>query len=37
MNFGSQCKVIEPEWLIDEILEEAKVVQTHYKNRKRKK
>ncbi len=37
MNFGSQCKVIEPEWLIDEILEEAKLVQTHYKNRKRKK
>ncbi len=37
MNFGSHCKVIEPEWLIDEILEEAKVVQSHYKNRKRKK
>lgn len=37
MNFGSQCKVIEPEWLIDEIFEEAKVVQAHYKNRKRKK
>ena len=37
MNFGSHCKVIEPEWLIDEILEEAKVVQAHYKNRKRKK
>lgn len=37
MNFGSECKVIEPEWLIDEIVEEAKVVQAHYKNRKRKK
>ena len=37
MNFGSHCKVIEPEWLIDEILEEAKVVQSHYTNRKRKK
>jgi predicted DNA-binding transcriptional regulator YafY len=37
MNFGSQCKVVEPEWLIDEVLEEAKLVQAHYKNRKRKK
>ena len=37
LNFGSQCKVIEPEWLIDEVIEEAKVVQAHYKNRKRKK
>jgi predicted DNA-binding transcriptional regulator YafY len=37
LNFGAECEVIEPEWLAQQINEEAKEVIKTYKNRKRKK
>jgi predicted DNA-binding transcriptional regulator YafY len=37
LNFGAECEVIEPEWLAQQVNEEAKEVVKTYKNRKRKK
>jgi predicted DNA-binding transcriptional regulator YafY len=37
LNFGAECEVIEPEWLAQQVNEEAKEVVKIYKNRKRKK
>jgi len=37
LNFGAECEVIEPEWLAQQVNEEAKEVIKIYKNRKRKK
>jgi predicted DNA-binding transcriptional regulator YafY len=37
LNFGAECEVSSPEWLAQEIIEEAKEVTKLYKNRKRKK